>query len=201
MEQNTELTVQAGERQTAQQQEVQQTVQQQVVQQTAQQVTQLQMRVNVGFRLLNVELVGVMERHADESVEFLVEPAVNYSAEPFTLADLVNGLNAFFRGLAGEGSFSLSVDEVFANLQDFLENISLDRLSIAIHQVFFHVTKPKNGKTVLEYAFSLKLANATDVTPKEFTLASIDSVAFGIWNTDNKKILSRMGLLSVADLL
>lgn len=181
-------------------QETRQEIQQQV-RQEAGQPTAPQMRVNVGFKLLNVELTGIMERHADESLEFLVEPSASYIASPFTLVDLVNGLNSFFWEIAGEGSFSLSVDQVFASLQNFLENIHLDQLSISIHQVFFHITKPKSGNVILEYAFSLKLANSADIQPKEFTLATIEGIAFGIWNTDNKKILSRMGLLSVADLL
>lgn len=158
-----------------------------------------QIRLTVGFKLLNVSLCGTLESHADDSKELLIMPSMNYDAEPFTLADLVNGFNSFMKGIIGKELFTK--DSIADGLKKFLNETNLDTLSISIQQVFLHVTKPKSGESTTEYAFSFKISKDSTATPKDFTFASIDSLAFGIWNTNNIRILSNMGLLSIKQLL
>lgn len=159
-----------------------------------------QMSIAVGFKLLNVSLCGTLESHADDSKELLIMPSMNYNTEPFTLVDLVDGFNSFLKGITGTENW-FTADGILNSLKRFLNEINLDALSISIQQVFLHVKKPKNGESTTEYAFSLKISKDSNATPKEFTFASIDSLTFGIWNTDNVRILSNMGLLSIAQLL
>lgn len=158
-----------------------------------------QMSIAVGFKLLNVSLCGTLESHADESKELLIMPSMNYNAEPFTLTDLVNGFNSFMKGITGKDWFT--ADDIFNSLKKLLNDTGLDALKISIQQVFLHVTKPKSGESTTEYAFSLKISKDSTATPKDFTFASIDSLTFGIWNTNNVRVLSNMGLLSIAQLL
>lgn len=155
--------------------------------------------VAVGFKLLNTSLVGTYESHEDGSKELLIQPSVNYVAEPFGIADLIGGINDFFKGVCGKEQ--LQEDYFKAGLEQFLKDLNLDSIGISLQQVFVHVTKPKSGDAKVEYAFSLKLENVGSAAPKDFTFASLDSIAFGIWNTDNKRILAGMGLLSIAEQL
>ena len=71
-------------------------------------------------------------------------------------------------------------------------------MTIAIRQVFLHLKKTTKGKLQFEYAFSISITMSEDIDLTDFTLASLQSLSFGIWNTDNKRILSNMGLLSIA---
>ena len=158
-----------------------------------------QMRIAVGFKLLNVSLYGTLESHADDSKELLIMPSMNYDAEPFTLVELVDGLNSFLKGITGQEWFTK--DGILNSLKKFLNETNLDSLKISIQQVFLHVKKPKSGESTTEYAFSLKISKDSNAAPKDFTFASIDSLAFGIWNTNNVRILSNMDLLSIKQLL
>lgn len=159
-----------------------------------------QMSIAVGFKLLNVSLCGTLESHADESKELLIMPSMNYNAEPFTLVELVDGFNSFLKGITGTENW-FTADDIVNNLKKFLNETNLNTLKISIQQVFLHVKKPKSGESTTEYAFSLKISKDSNVTPKDFTFASIESLAFGIWNTDNEYVLSRMGLQSIAQQL
>lgn len=163
--------------------------------------TPTQISLAVVFELLNTALSATLECHADGSKELLIQPQYQYEAKPFTLVDLLKGINEMFKNLAGDGALQLSCDEVFSQLENFMKGLSLDTLEIEILQVFLHVTKPAKGDTELEYAFSMKISSAGEATPKDFTFAALDSISFGIWNTDNKKILRNMGLLSIAEQL
>ncbi len=159
-----------------------------------------QMSIAVGFKLLNVSLCGTLESHADDSKELLIMPSMNYNAEPFTLVELVNGFNSFLKGITGIENW-FTKDDIVNSLKKLLNDTGLDALKISIQQVFLHVKKPKIGESTTEYAFSLKISKDSTATPKDFTFASIDSLTFGIWNTDNVRVLSNMGLLSIAQLL
>lgn len=163
--------------------------------------TPTQICLAVEFELLNTALSATLECHADGSKELLIRPQYQYQAKAFTLVDLLKGINEMFKNLAGDSALQLNCDEVFAQLENFMKGLSLDTLKIEILQVFLHVTKPAKGDTTLEYAFSMKISSAGEATPKDFTFASLDSISFGIWNTDNKKILRNMGLLSIAEQL
>lgn len=160
-----------------------------------------QICVSVNFELLGTELSATLECHADGSRELLICPQYRHQTKPFTLVDLLKGINEMFKDLAGDDAPQISCDEVLERLENYMKGLSLDTLKLEILQVFLHVTKPVKGKTELEYAFSIKISSAGEAVPKDFTFASLDSVSFGIWNTDNKKILENMGLLSIAEQL
>lgn len=164
-------------------------------------ITPMQMSIAVGFKLLNVPLYGTLESHADGTKELLIMPSMNYSEQPFTLIELIEGLNTFLKNITGGSSNWFTADNILRSLENFLEGINADSLSISIKQVFLHVTKPKSGNTLTEYAFSLKITNSANATPKDFTFASIDSLSFGIWNTDNNRVLSNMGLMPISQWL
>lgn len=163
--------------------------------------TPTQICVSVDFELLDIKLSATLECHADGSVELLICPQYRHQTKPLTLVDLLKGINEMFRDLAGDDAPQISCDEVLEQLENYMKGLSLDTLKLEILQVFLHVTKPAKGHTKLEYAFSIKISSAGEAVPKDFTFASLDSVSFGIWNTDNKKILGNMGLLSIAEQL
>lgn len=155
----------------------------------------------VVFELLDTTLSATLECHADGGRELLILPQHQSQTKPFTLADSLQGINGMFKDLAGDDALQLSCDEVFRQLENFMEGLSLDTLKVAILQVFLHITKPAEGDTELEYAFSMNISSAGEAAPKDFTFAALDSISFGIWNTDKQKILKDMGLLSIAEQL
>lgn len=160
-----------------------------------------QLNLSVMFELLDTVFSATLESHADKSKEVLILPQRQQQTKPFSLEDSLQGINKMFKDLAGDDALQLSCDEVFSQLENFMEGLSLDTLKVEILQVFLHITKPAEGGTELEYAFSMKISYAGEAVPKDFTFAALDSISFGIWNTDNQKILKDMGLLSIAEQL
>lgn len=156
--------------------------------------------VGVNFTLLNTHLMGILEKD-ENGVELLVKPQVQYKSQPFTLTELIDGINKLFKGLTGDREFNLSAETILNQIKQFLKGSGLDTMTIAIRQVFLHLTKSAKGKLQFEYAFSISITMSEDINLTDFTLASLQSLSFGIWNTDNKKILSNMGLLSIAEQL
>lgn len=160
-------------------------------------ITSTHINVGVNFALLNTYLMAVLEKD-ENGVELLVKPQVQYKSQPFTLTELIDGINELFKGLTGGSEFNLSAETIFNQIKQFLKGSGLDTMTIAIRQVFLHLKKPAKGKLQFEYAFSISITMSEDIDLTDFTLASLQSLSFGIWNTDNKRILSNMGLLSIA---
>ena len=160
-------------------------------------ITSTHINVGVNFALLNTYLMAVLEKD-ENGVELLVKPQVQYKSQHFTLTELIDGINELFKGLTGGSEFNLSAETIFNQIKQFLKGSGLDTMTIAIRQVFLHLKKPAKGKLQFEYAFSISITMSEDIDLTDFTLASLQSLSFGIWNTDNKRILSNMGLLSIA---
>lgn len=170
--------------------------------------TSTHINVGVNFALLNTYLMGILEKD-ENGVELLVKPQVQYKSRPFKLDALISGINELFNKLTDSHNFDLSSKTISEQLKKFLKGTGLDTMTISIQQVFLHLTKPPKtkdkgndkGELQFEYAFSISITMSEDIGLQDFTLASLQSLSFGIWNTDNKKILSNMGLLSIAEQL
>lgn len=153
--------------------------------------------LSMDFTLLGLPLGGAAEKKGD-GVELLVMPGQTGSGEPCSLDDMTDGINELFEQITNGSSFNITPEEITAKLARFLKNEVLDNVRFSVKQVFIHLIKPKESKIQFEYAFSIG-ADVKDNTPlSDFPGVKLQSITFGIWNTDNKKIIDKMGLIDIS---
>ena len=81
-------------------------------------ITSTHINVGVNFALLNTYLMAVLEKD-ENGVELLVKPQVQYKSQPFTLTELIDGINELFKGLTGGSEFNLSAETIFNQIKQF----------------------------------------------------------------------------------
>lgn len=160
----------------------------------------IQMNFTVDFSLLTADLTGAVEKNQN-GVEFLVMPQQSTASEPLPAETAINEINGFFKEITESDEFKLEPADILDKIKDIVGDIALAAVKFSIKQVFFHFIKPKEGgKVRLEYALSVGI----DFGGKQLTdssYAEVQSMTFGIWNTENKKIIDKMGLLNISDQL
>jgi len=171
------------------------------VKESSNDVTSTHMNVTAQFRLLSIQLSGALEKN-EKGIDFLIMPQQNNESEALSLDSAVDGINGFFETLTGNGDTKLDAQDIFEKIKEFISGVVKEDLKVSIKQVFVHFIKTKNGEVKLEYAFSIGVEIASsEKTLNDISLAQLESVTFGIWNTDNKKIIAQMGLMDISEQL
>ncbi len=163
-------------------------------------ITSTHLNVSVEFSLLSAALAGAVEKN-EKGVEFLVMPQQRDASEIYPLDGMVDGINDFFRKLTECEDFKLDPQDIFKKLKEVISDLIFEALRVKIKQVFVHLIKPKDGKIQMEYAFSVGINLTKDMMLSDSKYAELQSLTFGIWNTENKKVLSKMGLLNISEQL
>lgn len=163
-------------------------------------MSETHMNVTVDFSLLSAELTGVAEKN-ENGIEFLVIPKPNTASDSLPLDSMVDGINDFFMKITESNEFKLSAAGILEKIKGIVDEIALAALKFSIKQVFIHFIKPKDGKVRLEYAFSIGIDLSGEKAKKDIPYAELRSMTFGIWNTDNKKVIAKMGLLDISEQL
>ncbi len=163
-------------------------------------ITSAHLNVSVEFSLLGAALAGAVEKN-ERGVEFLVMPQPKDASEAFSLEGMADGINDFFRKLTECEDFKLDPRDIFKKLKEVISDLIYEALRVRIKQVFVHLIKPKDGKLQMEYAFSIGINLTKDMMLSDSKYAELQSLTFGVWNTENKKVLSKMGLLNISEQL
>ncbi len=158
------------------------------------------MNVSVEFSLLSAVLEGAVEKN-EKGIEFLVMPQQKNGTDEISLNGIVDGINGFFKEITDSDEFKLDADKILEKLKEIIKNVALEITKFTIKQVFIHFSKPKDGEIQLEYAFSIGIDFTKEMLKPDLSFGVLRSLTFGIWNTDNQKVLSKMGLLNISEQL
>lgn len=163
-------------------------------------VDETKMNITVEFTLLSAVLEGAAERN-EKGVEFLVMPQQKNGTDQFSLNGIVDEINDFFKKITESDEFRLDAHEILEKIKEIIKEVALEVTKFTIKQVFIHLTKSKDGKIKLEYAFSIGINLTNEALKSNVSFGEVRSMTFGIWNTDNKKVISKMGLLNISEQL
>lgn len=128
-------------------------------------------------------------------------PQQSESSDTHPLNSMVDGINELFVKMTESGEFKLNAADIFEKLKELVKDIVLEDIKVSIKQAFIHLVKPKEGKAQLEYAFSIGIDLSDEKKPADASCTKLRLMTFGIWNTDNKKIIDKMGLLDITEQL
>jgi len=161
----------------------------------------------IDLTLLNCDLKGVYqyqvidaedEKDKETKTKVLVMPT---SAKPqsMTLDLLIKDINKIIQSFGGGPEVSAE------SMKGTLESMGLGAIAnieVQIRQLFIYVdksSKPENTKPC-EYAFNFVILNPVD--PEEsLNIFNIKQLGLAVFNTDRKKIIERMQLENIDELL
>ncbi len=164
-------------------------------------VTNIQ--VGAGFTLLKANFTAAFERNAD-GYRILILPKDGEESEGMTIHEIVQEIS----DMMSNTSTTIDAKALEDGMKNALENsvdddkkslFKVDEIKIKIKQAFLYVDGKTGGKTEVEFAFSL-LVDMSGFMPG-IKLINIEDIYLSIWNTTREKILSRMELGSIKELL
>lgn len=158
----------------------------------------------IDLTLLNCKLKGVYQYQVtagtvpETRTQILVMPT-DTEPQGMTLLELIVEINNIIKSFGG--GKPVTADD----MKETLESMglkSIEAIQVQIRQLFIYTDKSSieaNSKPC-EYAFNFVITNPVD-PDESLKLFHIDQLGFAVYNTDRKKIIERMQLEDIAELL
>lgn len=166
----------------------------------------LSMQAGIGFTLVGTNLYALFQRK-DGANTFLVMPTDHEPSGGMTIAEMVDEINNLLNG-AAPGSGTLNSEDIHTAASDVadaskkegsnvqLSEIDWKSIKVCLKQAFLYLTKGQSA----EYALSINFDTSV-LFPAGQSFFNVSGLTIGIWNTERKKVLERMDLLSVDECL
>lgn len=155
----------------------------------------MQALVNADFELLGTKLVAEYY-HGKNSDYFLLMPTDESDTRGITIDEMLTDIST----LLGVEKDTINTDELTNSLESLNKDIDINKIKVVLKMAYFYMIVDSNQKKQTEYAFQFEI-NTSDVLPKNFKAFNIYRVGFAVWNTDRTKIIDRMNLYKVQDIL
>lgn len=160
--------------------------------------------VSVDLNLLNTDISAVLERKKMKEDTTRTAILVLPTDEPkggMTLAELILEVNGVIKSFTGKEG-DVSADQMKESLSNF-NLVDLNSISVELRQIFLYYDKLSHGETSetqLEYAINFVIKNKVDPV-SDLKFFKFKSLSASIWNTTRPKIMERMTLGSIDELL
>lgn len=153
----------------------------------------------VTFTLVGANLVALYRKEGTKNT-FLVTPTDKAPGGGMTIKAMIDDINLFLKGY-DPGAAQLDPAKVAGAVKDVdeasrtesaptAENIDYESISVELSQAFLYLS---TGEQV-EYAFELNV-DTSQLFPEGMTFFNVKKLSMGIWNTDRKSVLERMGII------
>ena len=168
---------------------------------------QFKTQAAVTFKLVGTNLVALYKKEGDENI-FLVMPAGEMSGKGMTIGEMITDINAFLKRYSEDAEPLNAPNLVQAlrdvqmagsreNIPEYEMNIDFESIQVELKQAFLYLCKKDGGYgAAIEYAFELAV-DFRELFPNDAAFFNVDKLSLGLWNTDRKAILERMGIIDV----
>ena len=146
----------------------------------------------VEITILGVRLFAEYVKKAGGGYTVLLAPTKADDVKNHNLEELIGALDKLFGGTINTSA-----------LTDWLGKTSLKEVTVNLAMVFLYFDKDKDDKTTdFEYAIQIKAHNVDKLIPENIRkLLGISDTKcqLAIWNTENKKIIDKMEIITPDD--
>lgn len=144
----------------------------------------MNMQLGAQFQLLKTNLVAVYEKEG-ETNRFLLAPMDIKEVNKVTLTEMIDDL--------GKAFDTIDVAKIKKDISE-LKGIKLDQLKFSLKTAYIYIEG-----TTKEYAFSIEV-DCGDAFP-DLGFAKVEKLFFSIWNTSRNKVITKMNLDTIENLV
>ncbi|MDE6844566.1 MAG: hypothetical protein K2J99_02195 [Lachnospiraceae bacterium] len=157
----------------------------------------------ITFELVNTNLVALYKKDGNNNT-FLVIPTDKEPSGGMTIADMIDDINSFLKRFSSEfveidaGAVTDAVKEVknastrTSTQPPQQDSPDYQSIKVELRQAFLYLSTEKS----VEYGFELDV-DVRGLFPSEMSLFNVKKLSLSIWNTERKKILERMNIITV----
>ena len=167
--------------------------------------------VGIDFSLIGTKLHAAYEKDANGYTILLI-PSEQNADNGVSIGQLIDDIKGLVKGISSRELSAEEQADMEKDMQDGMAGLTpegdkgkdfdLNKLIVKLNMAYLYIRKTNNeSESVLEYAFQLEVI-AKDVIPEAIrSLVTVDNLSVSVWNTNRKKVLDRMSLVTINEYL
>lgn len=160
--------------------------------------------VGIDFRIFETDLHAGFEKRGSDGYAILVMPTNLEADNGISVGKMIQEI----KGLVSSIDENANTDDMEKDLQSGVSGLSrddgqqfdLNKLMIKLRMAFLYICKTAEESTI-EYAFQLEVTTEGMIPEKIRSLVDVNNVSISVWNTQRKKLIEKMSLVTANDYL
>lgn len=161
--------------------------------------------VGIDFSLIGTQLHAAYEKRGEDGYAILLMPSEQMADNGVSIGEVIEDIkkmvnkvneNADTKGM--EADLNEGLSSLSENKGTDQNKFELNKLMVKLQMAYLYIEKTKET-SVLEYAFQIQIISK-DVIPAAIKeLVSVDNISFSVWNTNRKKVIDKMALVTIGE--
>ena len=156
--------------------------------------------VGIDFRIFEADLHAGFEKHGNDGYALLVIPTSLEADNGISIGKMIHDI----KRLVSSVDENANTDDMEKDLQNGVSGLTkddgqkfdLDKLMIKLRMAFLYICKTAEESTI-EYAFQLEIITEGMIPAKIRSLVDVNNVSISVWNTQRKKLIEKMSLMTI----
>ncbi|MFQ9515040.1 MAG: hypothetical protein ACLRZ9_04340 [Eubacterium sp.] len=161
--------------------------------------------VGIDFSLIGTQLHAAYEKRGEDGYAILLMPSEQMADNGVSIGEviedikkMVNKVNENADTTGMEADLNEGLSSLSENKGTDQNKFELNKLMVKLQMAYLYIEKTKET-SVLEYAFQIQIISK-DVIPAAIReLVSVDNISFSVWNTNRKKVIDKMALVTIGE--
>lgn len=161
--------------------------------------------VGIDFSLIGTRLHAAYEKRGEDGYAVLLMPSEQMADNGVSIGEVIEDIKKMVKKVDENADTKGMEDDLNEGLSSLSENketnqnkFELNKLMVKLQMAYLYIEKTKET-SVLEYAFQIQIISK-DVIPAAIKeLVSVDNISFSVWNTNRKKVVDKMALVTIGE--
>ena len=163
----------------------------------------LKASIGIDFSLIGTQLHAMYEKNEGGYAVLLI-PSEQTPDSGISVKDLIDDIKKMARGVTGSDTAvdtaQLEKAMTEAAKEGGSTSMKLEDIVIKLQMAYLYICK-KGENSVLEYAFQLQVVTEGLVPETIKPIVDVTNLSISVWNTDRKKVVDKMALITVDEYL
>lgn len=167
-------------------------------------VNALNASIGLDFSLIGSRLHAAYEKNGSDGYAVLLIPSEQNADNGVSIGEVVEDIKKLVKGVdekADTSSMEKDLESGISGLsQEKGKGSVLDKLIIKLKMAYLYIRK-SSQESMLEYAFQLEVITGGMIPEGINQLVDVDHISISVWNTNRRKVVEKMGLMTIHDYL
>ena len=159
----------------------------------------LKASIGIDFSLIGTQLHAMYEKNEGGYAVLLI-PSEQTPDNGISVKDLIDDIKKMAKGVSGRDTAQLEKAMTEAAKEGGSTSMKLEDIVIKLQMAYLYICK-KGENSVLEYAFQLQVVTEGLVPETIKPIVDVTNLSISVWNTDRKKVVDKMALITVDEYL
>lgn len=164
----------------------------------------LKASIGIDFSLIGTQLHAMYEKNEGGYAVLLI-PSEQTPDSGISVKDLIDDIKKMAKGVSGSDTAVDTTQLETAMTEAAKEgggstSMKLEDIVIKLQMAYLYICK-KGENSVLEYAFQLQVVTEGLVPETIKPIVDVTNLSISVWNTDRKKVVDKMALITVDEYL